>query len=154
MLADLNTVLSPFDKELMALTRNFIQGPRVYEATVEEIHAALVQSNLVEFIAEGKSPEHLLESLGIALIINLFQPLGPGRVAITPSASDMEAKRLLGLVSQADYHLFRRALGIKYHWVLQLNTHEAPDLNNLMTQSMYWYHDQDENPPECSVIAM
>lgn len=154
MLANLNTALSPFDKELMTLTRDFIQGPRVSEPTVEEIHVALVQSNLTEFIAEGKPPELLLESLGIALIIDLFQPLGPGRVAITPSANEMEAQRLLSTVSQEEYRLLRKALGIKYHWVLQLPADEVPDLNDLMTKSMYWYHDQDENPPECSVIKM
>jgi hypothetical protein len=154
MLANLNTVLSPFDKELMTLTRDFIQGPRVSEPTVEEIHAALLQSNLAEFMVKGKEPELLLESLGIALIIDLFQPLGPGRVAITPSANEMEAQRLLSIVSQEDYHLFRNALGIKYHWVLRLHADEVPDLNDLKTKSMYWYHDQDENPPECSVIEM
>jgi hypothetical protein len=153
MLANPNTVVSPCNSELMSLTRGFIQGPRICTPTVEEIHAALSHSNLSEF-TEGKNQEQLLELLGIALIIDLFQPLGPGQVAVTPAVGNTEAQCLLRIVSQEVYHFFRSALGVKYHWVLQLNADEAPDLNDLMTKSMYWYHDQDENPPECSVIKM
>jgi hypothetical protein len=154
MLANLETVSSSFDEELMALTRDFIQGPRLHKFTVDEIHVALSQSNLTEIIEDSEGQEQLLASIGIALIIDLFHPLGPGTVAITPAKSHADAQRLLLIISQETYHSFRKALGIEYHWVLQLNSESSPELDELMTKSMYWFHDYDQNPPECSVIEL
>lgn len=154
MLTKSETVFSPFDKELMALTKDFIQGPRLHKFTVDEIHVALRQSKLTEFIEDSEGQEQLLASIGIALIIDLFHPLGPGKVAITPAKSHADAQRLLLIVGQAAYYSFRKALGIEYHWVLQLNPESSPELDELMTKSMYWFHDHDQNPPECSVIKL
>jgi hypothetical protein len=152
MLANLDTVFSPYDKELMVFTREYIGSLKRFETSVEEIHEAFRLSNLTEYY-EGKGQEQLLESIGIALIITL-QPYGPGPIAITPAASDAEAQRLLSIVSQEEYHLFRKALGIPYHWVLQFDPESPPELDDLMTKSMYWFHDHDENPPECSVLDL
>jgi hypothetical protein len=152
MLANLETTLSPFEEELMVFTREYIGRLKRYEPSVDEIHAALHQSNLTEYY-EREGQEQLLESIGIALIITL-QPYGPGPIAITPAVSDAEAQRLLSIVSQEEYHLFRKVLGIPYHWVLQFDPESPPELDDLMTKSMYWFHDHDENPPECSVLDL
>jgi hypothetical protein len=152
MLLKTDAVLKPVKQDLLDFTREFIQGPRLYQPSVDSIQAALKGSELKTPLQ--KNAEQYLNSMGIALIIDLFAPLGPGRVAITPVIDEEDAQKCLNLVCQQQYHQFRESLGIQFHWILKLSPHSHNELDHLTSKSMYWFFDNDGHPPECSIIDL
>lgn len=70
------------------------------------------------YLPNPDSPrDWLIHVLGIACVVKI----GSDRFAWSPSTDRVEAEGLLRAYSSQPYSLVRRALGIRYHWIMLLD---------------------------------